>query len=208
MPKFILALFIGLFAQSVLVAPAPTFQPFFAEKYGTSKTVYGLIFTGIIFVAIGLGSALSVLLEKSIGTRLSILLGALLTFIGFLMVGPSPLLGPTFEQTGLWEGIFGVTVMLLGNTFPMVLGPPLGLSIAQSYGMSEEEASIKTATYAIVVTAFAQALGPVPESLLAASLGLGVANTIVGASVFGAIMLCLLLIGGQPSSSSQTAQLV
>ena len=72
-----------------------------------------------------------------------------LVLLGFLLLGPSPVLW-FLQDAGIWEGSLAVFVMMLGNAFAVILAPPWSLGVAGSYGMGEEEASVKTASYAII----------------------------------------------------------
>lgn len=166
----------------------PFMQPFFKQEYGMSKSIFGIMFAAVIFVAFGGASTLVVILEAKIGTKASICIGAYSACLGYLLLGPAP---PFWflQNTGSWEGILALTLMFTGNTFPMILTAGWGLTMAQRYGMSEEEASVKTASYAIVIMAIGQTLGPVPGSALAGHFGVGWATMTIGSCTLAFILL-------------------
>lgn len=166
------------------------------------------MFAFIIVFAFGAAASLTVLTESKLGTEKSLFIGAWLTLLGFLLFGPSPLL-PFLENTGLWEGVIAVTVMIIGNAFPVILTPPWGLSILRSYGMSEEEASVKTATYSIVLMAIGQFLGPVPASYVAGAYGVGWANTMLGVATAAIVCVSLFVFNRMEKlESAKTGEMV
>jgi len=191
MPKFALVLAISLIALIATYAPVPYFQPFFKEEYGLSKSAYGLIFMFIMLFAFGGGSALGATLVGTLGEVKTTSIGAGFLFLSYAMFGPSTLL-PFLKGTGLWEGIASIFFLGLGASFPTVVCPPWALQIAQGYGMSEEEAAVKTASYTILMMAISMTAGPVPASALAGLVSIPWASTIMGVSIALLFGLCML----------------
>jgi hypothetical protein len=59
---------------------------------------------------------------------------------------------------------------------------------------TEEEASVKTASYSIIIMALSQTLGPVPGSLLASTYGVPWACTMLGGTALFLTWACLLYV--------------
>lgn len=183
-PKYVIANLLNLIAQSGLYVIVPFMQPYFAAEFGTPKWEYGLITMFCLGVGFMGGSALSVELDKALGYRGAVLVGLVLFALGYLLIGPSPLLHEIafLTEAGVWVAIGGLAVMLAGNSILMVLSPTVALQFAQAYGLSEEEATIQTSSLTVSIMALGLFFGPVSSSLLVEAVGVPWTNTIVGAA--------------------------
>ena len=206
-PKYIIANALNLIAQSGLYMIAPYLQLYFADEFGTPKWVYGLIVMSCVVFGYMGGSALSVKLENAFGYRTAIFVGLALFLLGYLLLGPSPLLGFLLSETDVWMAIFGLAVMLAGDSILVVLSPAIALKFARECGLGEEEATIQTASLSVTIMAIGLFLGPVSGSALAEAFGVPWTNTILGliGAVVGVVALgALWLLDSKekPSASS------
>jgi len=211
MPKFVVANLMALLSLIITYVPVPFLQPYFSNTYGISKSLFGLIFFGVVMLGVGGATAAGPVLEEKIGTVPMLRWATLTVGIGLFMVGPSPLIGLGWTElavlaewgsgaggpalmpgVGIWEPIIAFSVTFFGNGLFMILCPPWTLKMAAKYGMGEEEATVKTASYTIVSMAISQFLGPVPGSLLAHHYGVGWACTIL--SISAVILSATLLL--------------
>jgi len=190
MPKFAVVIGVNLIGLTITYAPVPFVQPFFKSSYGIGLSLFGIIFAVITFVSFGGGAALAPTMEEKFGSVDTIWVGIGIVTFGFLLIGPSPILW-FLQGTGLWEGVLAFLLTFLGNSLIIISSPNWGLKMAAFYGLSEEEASVKTASYAIVSMAISQSLGPVPGAVLAHSFGVPWACTLLGLGGLGCIAALL-----------------
>jgi len=190
MPKFAVVLGVNLISLTVMYAPVPFLQPFFKNHYGIGLSLFGLIFAVVTFVSFGGGAALSPIIEEKMGNVKTVWLAIGIVAFGFLLIGPSPILW-FLQGTGVWEGVLAFIVTFLGNAIITISTPNWGLKMAAFYGLSEEEAAVKTASYAIVSMAISQSLGPVPAALLVHNFEVPMACTLLGIGALGLTGACL-----------------
>ena len=195
-PKFVAVNFIGLVALAGMYAYVPYLQPFFARQFGVGKTGYGLIMMGAMIVGFMSGNVASIAIEQSFGTLTSLGVGLTFFGLGYLLLGPSPLLPflPTTGTSGLVMACIAWAVLLFGNAFPVILGAPLSMKFAMEYGLDEDEASAQTAMFSIILMALGLCIGPVFGGLSASKYGVPWTNTFLGinALVFSVLGLFML----------------
>lgn len=203
--KFIVASLIALIAQCSMYAYVPYLQLWLYRDFGVIKSLFGVIFTVGVVIGFMVGSVVVVKLEETYSTSRAILFGFFMFALGYILVGPSPLL-PFLPHTG-WGGltivILGWYILLLGNGALVTITPPLILKYATEFGLSEQDAPAETAMLNILMTALALFVGPVFGAVSAQHLGAPWTNTLLGINLLVVGPLTILLLN-RLSSSSKT----
>ena len=178
----------------------PYFQPFFETHYGVGKAIYGLVVM-LSIVGLMVGSGVSTMVEGFMGNKGALVMGFAFFLLGYMMLGPSPLL--PWLDLGVWEAGLGMGVLLFGQAFSMVLCAPLIVKYGMAKGISMEDAAIQTATLSITLMAIALFFGPLLGGVLAENYGAQWANTLNGVSyaAVAAFALIVLFAIDQPSSN-------
>ena len=127
------------------------------------------------------------------GTEGALRVGFAACLVGYLLMGPSPLL--PFLDWGYVEGGLGLFVLLFGQAFPFTLCAPLMMNIAMTEGgFEEEDAAIQGATLQISLMALALFFGPFLGGIFADNFGAQWANTINGALYAAIAYLAIYLL--------------
>ncbi|KAL1527824.1 hypothetical protein AB1Y20_009206 [Prymnesium parvum] len=184
--KFALSNLLSLLSLAAMYAYVPYLQLFYADQFSISKSVWGLIFMVGVIVGFLVGAGSTLKVEEYMGTLNAIIAGFGMFSVGYLLLGPSPILA--FLPHSGWPAFFistgGWFILLLGNGGVVTILPTLLLKYAMEFGLDEEDASVQSATVNIFMMAAGLFFGPTFGGYFAHAIGVPWTNTLL------AIIIC------------------
>ena len=115
----------------------PTLQPFFHTAFALSSTQIGLAFLGVA-VAYGAAIGASGPLSRAAGEAPQMVLGLALIALGYLLLGPSPILARWLPQT-LAGSLGALAVGAAGMAMAMVPSTPLMIAAVSAWAAGDAD---------------------------------------------------------------------
>jgi predicted MFS family arabinose efflux permease len=148
------------------------FQPYLLFNYGLPSWKFGLMMSTFSLIFI-FGALFAARMERACGTKLPLLVGALVMSMSLLLFGPSPYLTflPAPGPSSIWLPALALAGYFFGMSQTMSILSPMILNYATRDGWSEDDAAAQNGMLNIVSGGCAFGIGAACGGHLVQSMG-------------------------------------